>query len=144
MATVIVRETISRTGMKKRLGSRRSERPSRLVKDMFDAEDTAMTDDYLMSIRNTPPLGVDSDKTPVLQHSSAPTLCSPGSEDEDENEMDKEDVVMRNPAPMGRVHARTGVTWLHLLQKLASPPPRAHRTGQWRDRRRARFQEVQK
>src|SRR5579864_7509 len=78
MATVIVRETISRAGMKKRLGSRRSERRSRLVKDMFDAEDTAMTDDYLMSIRNTPPLGVR-----FGQNSSPPTLRSPGSEDDD-------------------------------------------------------------
>src|SRR6516162_7259781 len=45
MATVSASETMSRAGMKNRLGSRRSERRSRFARRIFDAALTGMTDD---------------------------------------------------------------------------------------------------
>src|SRR6516165_119379 len=45
MATVSASETMSRAGMKNRLGSRRSERQSRFARPIFDAAGTAVTDD---------------------------------------------------------------------------------------------------
>src|SRR5215471_2847626 len=45
MVTVSASETMSRAGMKNRLGSRRSERQSRFARLRFDASGTAMTDD---------------------------------------------------------------------------------------------------
>src|SRR5215471_17641656 len=45
MVTVSASETMSRAGMKNRLGSRRSERQSRFARLIFDAAGTAMTDD---------------------------------------------------------------------------------------------------
>src|SRR5580692_1395960 len=102
MTTVIASEAMNRTGMKNRLGLRRSERRSRVMSGVFDAAaGIAKTDD----------------------------LSSAG-------------VVMRQPAPAGRAHARSATAWLHRLRTLASRRPRAHRTGRSPDRKQVRSREV--
>src|ERR1700752_2211462 len=53
MATVIARETISKAGMEKRPGSRRSERRRRLARPIFGAAGTDITDDLPSKHHNT-------------------------------------------------------------------------------------------
>src|SRR5260221_9263384 len=60
MATVMASDTMSRAGMKNRLGSRRSERRRRLARRIFDLAGTAMADDLPSEdvvMRNPAPTG---------------------------------------------------------------------------------------
>jgi hypothetical protein len=50
---VIARETISKAGMEKRPGSRRSERRRRLARPVFGAAGTDITDDLPSKHHNT-------------------------------------------------------------------------------------------